>query len=53
MAAFKEKFSDKDITLIQGSYFDVPFCENAYDTAVYTPSKKIKGMAITDTINEL
>lgn len=34
LAALKEKFSDKDITLIQGSYFDVPFPENYYDAVV-------------------
>ena len=38
LAALKEKFSDKDITLIQGSYFDIPFCENYYDAAVSVES---------------
>ena len=38
LAALKEKFSDKDITLIQGSYFDVPFRENTYDAAVSVES---------------
>ena len=38
LAALKEKFSDKDITLIQGSYFDVPFSENTYDAAVSVES---------------
>lgn len=38
LAALKEKFSDKDITLIQGSYFDIPFRENYYDAAVSVES---------------
>ena len=38
LAALKEKFSDKDITLIQGSYFDVPLGESAYDAAVSVES---------------
>ena len=38
LAAFKEKFQDKSITLIQGSYFDVPFDENHYDAAVSVES---------------
>ena len=38
LAALKEKFADKDITLIQGSYFDVPFDENTYDAAVSVES---------------
>ena len=38
LAAFKEKFSDKNITLVQGSYFDVPFDENTYDAAVSVES---------------
>lgn len=38
LAALKEKFSDKDITLIQGSYFDVPFPENYYDAVVSVES---------------
>ena len=38
LAALKEKFSDKDITLIQGSYFDVPLGENTYDAAVSVES---------------
>lgn len=38
LAALKEKFSDKDITLIQGSYFDVPFPENEYDAVVSVES---------------
>ena len=48
LAALKEKFSDKDITLIHGSYFDVPFPENHYDAAVsveslhhFTKSEKV------------
>lgn len=46
--ALKAKFSDKEITLIQGSYFDVPFGENSFDAAVsveslhhFTQSEKI------------
>ena len=38
LAVLKEKFSDKDIALIQGSYFDVPFSENTYDAAVSVES---------------
>ncbi|MCH5269535.1 MAG: class I SAM-dependent methyltransferase [Lachnospiraceae bacterium] len=38
LAALKEKFSDKDITLIQGSYFDIPFSQNDYDAAVSVES---------------
>lgn len=38
LAALKEKFPDKDITLIQGSYFDIPFPENDYDAAVSVES---------------
>lgn len=38
LAALKEKFPDKDITLIQGSYFDLPFHENHYDAAVSVES---------------
>ena len=34
----KSKFTDKDITLILGSYFDVPFGENIYDAAVSVES---------------
>ena len=38
LAALKEKFPDKNITLIQGSYFDVPFDRNIYDAAVSVES---------------
>lgn len=34
----RRKFSDKDITLIEGSYFDVLFPENHYDAAVSVES---------------
>lgn len=34
----KNKFSGKDLTLICGSYFDVPFEENAFDAAVSVES---------------
>ena len=38
LTALKNKFSDKEITLIQGSYFDVPFGENVFDAAVSVES---------------
>ena len=38
LAELKHKFADKDITLIHGSYFDVPFGENAFDAAVSVES---------------
>ena len=34
----KRKFADKDITLICGSYFDVPLCESVFDAAVSVES---------------
>lgn len=34
----KKKFCDKDITLINGSYFEVPFGENQFDAAVSVES---------------
>ena len=47
LAVLRKKFSYKNITLIEGSYFDVPFPENHYDAAVsveslhhFTRSKK-------------
>ena len=36
--ALRRKFPDQELTLIQGSYFDVPFSENAYDAAVSVES---------------
>lgn len=36
--ALKAKFFDKEITLILGSYFDVPFGENKFDAAVSVES---------------
>lgn len=36
--ALKEKFSDKDIALICGSYFDVSFPENHFDAAISVES---------------
>lgn len=36
--ALREKFTDKEITLIQGSYFDVPFGESKFDAAVSVES---------------
>ena len=38
LSALKKKFSDKDITLIAGSYFDVPFGESVFDAAVSVES---------------
>ena len=38
LAALREKFSGRDITLIEGSYFDTPFPENCYDAAVSVES---------------
>ena len=38
LAALREKFPDKDLDLIQGSYFDVPLGENIYDAAVSVES---------------
>ena len=38
LAALKKKFADKDITLICGSYFDVPFGVSAFDGAVSVES---------------
>jgi tRNA (cmo5U34)-methyltransferase len=36
--ALKKKFTNKDITLIVGSYFDVPLGENVFDAAVSVES---------------
>lgn len=36
--ALREKFCDKDVTLVKGSYFDVPFGENCFDGAVSVES---------------
>ena len=38
LTELKRKFADKDITLICGSYFDVPLDENAFDAAVSVES---------------
>lgn len=38
LSALKKKFIDKNITLILGSYFDVPFGESVFDTAVSVES---------------
>ena len=38
LAALKKKFADKDITLICGSYFDVPFGIASFDSAVSVES---------------
>ena len=47
LSALKSKFTDKDITLICGSYFDVPFGISVFDAAVsveslhhFTPEQK-------------
>ena len=36
--ALKEKLPDRKISLLQGSYFDIPFGEEAYDAAVSVES---------------
>ena len=36
--ALKKKFTDKDVTLIVGSYFDLPLGENVFDAAVSVES---------------
>lgn len=38
LAAFREKYKGKAVTLIQGSYFEIPFEENCYDAAVSVES---------------
>ena len=38
LSALKSKFADKDITLVVGSYFDVPFGVNVFDAAVSVES---------------
>ncbi len=38
LAALREKFPDRDLTLIRGSYFDVPFPEARFDAAVSVES---------------
>ena len=38
LTELKRKFADKDITLILGSYFDVPLGENVFDAAVSVES---------------
>ena len=38
LAAFREKYQDKDLNLICGSYFDVPFGEGVFDAAVSVES---------------
>lgn len=38
LEALQAKFADKDITLIQGSYFDIPLGESCYDAAVSVES---------------
>ena len=36
--ALKTKFPDRKLSLVQGSYFDVPFGENTYDAAISVES---------------
>ena len=36
--ALKNKFPEKDLTLICGSYFDVPFDENTFDAYIFFAS---------------
>lgn len=38
LRSLREKFPDKDLTLVQGSYFEVPLGENVYDGAVSVES---------------
>lgn len=38
LVALWEKFPDRDLTLICGSYFDIPFRESAFDAAVSVES---------------
>lgn len=38
LAALRRKFPDKDITLLQGSYFDMPFPEDPFDAALSVES---------------
>ena len=38
LSALEKKFTDKEISLICGSYFDVPFDENTYNAAVSVES---------------
>ena len=38
LKVLKKKFSDKAVTVIQGSYFDVPFEDNCYDAVVSVES---------------
>ena len=38
LTELKRKFADKDMTLICGSYFDVPLSENVFDAAVSVES---------------
>ena len=38
LEALAKKFPEKELTLLQGSYFDIPFPENYYDAAVSVES---------------
>lgn len=38
LSVLKKKFADKNITLVLGSYFDVPFGESVFDAAVSVES---------------
>ena len=34
LSALKKKYVDKKLTILQGSYFDIPFGKNCYDAVV-------------------
>lgn len=38
LSLLKKKFGDKDIHILQGSYFDIPFGRSCYDAAVSVES---------------
>lgn len=38
LSALRKKFANQDITLVVGSYFDMPFGENVFDAAVSVES---------------
>lgn len=38
LESLRKKFPDRDLTLICGSYFDIPFGENVFDAAVSVES---------------
>ena len=53
LAALKRKFSDKDITLTVGSYFDLPFGKEAFDAAVCSPNIAKNIVPTTGSIKKL